>query len=58
MDWDHLLLKKYSSTSHFRLIKQLKSELQPSYKQSKSKHKISQPVVVKEKVPFSELNFN
>ena len=25
--WDHLLLRKYNSTSHYRLLKQLRAEL-------------------------------
>ena len=27
MVWDYSIIKKYSSTSHYRLIKQLRSEL-------------------------------
>ncbi len=58
MNWDLTLLKKYNSTSHLRLIKQLKLELNNVSRSSKNKPKNQNQNITSKKIPFSELNLN
>tara|TARA_Y100001968_G_C18901298_1_gene500813 strand:- start:179 stop:367 length:189 start_codon:yes stop_codon:yes gene_type:complete len=39
MTWDYTLLKKYNSTNHFKLIKQLRNDLKINGNKQNSKEK-------------------
>ena len=55
MSWDHSLVKKYSSSNHFKLLNQLRSEVK-KYPLNKKKNLISNNS--NEKIKESKTNFN
>ncbi len=43
MTWDYSILKKYNSTNHFRLLKQLKNDLKPEPQRKGVNEKLDKP---------------
>ena len=58
MDWENSVLRKYNSTMHNRLIKQLKSELKPNKKFNPGKTRNTKEKTAVKKTPFSEVNLD